>query len=189
MEFNELSGNIITYNDFHYKLDDIPNEFTLVFNTIDEDTESYLINLIKSKDQNDKTKLKEIMKCFSNEFYSNAGPNGETLKYKLNTQSAHFLPRAEGMIFTEQDMKVNPIVVVISMGSDIVLTLKDKKTQKMTNIPIPRRSMFLLQDEQRKYQRGIAKRDKDIVGTQTLFGTPKTILRQDRFSIVFESRK
>lgn len=186
MQFNQLSGNIITYNDFHYKLDDIPAEFTLVFNTIDEDTESYLMNLITIKDQ---TKLKIILKCFADEFYTNAGPNGETLPYKLNTQSTHFLPKGEGMLFTEQDIKVNPIVVVISMGSDIVLTLKDKKTQKLINIPIPRRSMFLLQDPQRKYQRGIAKRDKDIIGANPLFGTPKTILRQDRFSIVFESRK
>ena len=178
----ELSGNIITFDNFHYKVNEIPDEFKLVFDAIDEDTENRLIQLIKSSDKADKDTLKTILKCFSEEFYNNAGPEGQKLKYKLNTQSSHTLVSGDGMNFVEQDMKNNPIVVVINMGTDIVFTLKDKTSNRLINIPLPRRSMFLLHDEKRKFQRGIAKRAFDVVGD-------KKIERQNRYSVLFESRK
>ena len=193
MELQELSGNVLTYNNFHYKVNEIPEEFKLVFNAIDEETETLLINLIKSTgpgpstNPSDKTRLKEILKCFSKEFYEFAGPNTsegtpQKLKYQLNTQSSHVLVKGEGMPFIEHDAKHNPIVIVVNMGSDILFTLKDKTTQRLINIPLPRRSMFLLQDEKRKYQRGIAKRPFDDIGGNK-------IQRETRYSLLFESRK
>ena len=187
MELQELSGNVITYNNFHYKVNEIPDEFKLVFDAIDEETESLLIDLIKSSNPSDKTRLKEILKCFSKEFYEFAGPNTsdgvpQKLKYQLNTQSSHILVKGEGMPFIEIDAKLNPIVIVVNMGSDILFTLKDKTTQRLINIPLPRRSMFLLQDEKRKYQRGIAKRPFDDIGGNK-------IQRETRYSLLFESRK
>jgi len=174
---SNLSGNVITYKNFHYKLEEIPSEFHLITDAIDDDIEKVFIDLIDgiNLDEN-KKKMKEILKCFAEQFETN-------FSCKLNTRSYSKLPAGEGMQFFSEDPRLyNPCVVVISFGSDILFTLQDTKTKKMYNIPLPRKSMFLLQDKQWRYTRGISKRQFDQIGS-------RRYNREDRYSVVFQSKK
>jgi hypothetical protein len=174
---NNISGNVITYKNFHYKLDEIPPEFHLIVDAIDSDIENVFIDLINGINSSEnKNKMKEILKCFAEQFQTN-------FSCKLNTRSYSKLPAGEGMQFFSEDPKLyNPCVVVISFGSDIMFTLQNTKTKKMYNIPLPRRSMFLLQDKEWKYTRGISKRPFDQIGS-------RRYIREDRYSLVFQSKK
>jgi hypothetical protein len=173
---SNISGRVITYKNFHYKLDEIPDVFHLITDAIDKDIENIFIELIDNPTDENKKKIKEITKCFARQFETN-------LPYKLNTINFSKLPKGEGMLFFSEEKRVyNPCVVVISFGSDILFTLQDTKTGKLYNIPLPRRSMFLFQDTEYRYKRGISKRMFDMIGS-------RRYEREDRYSIVFQSKK
>ena len=178
-----ISGKVITHKSFHYKLDEIPNEFTLVFDAIDEDIEKLFISLIDNPTDENKKNMKEISKCFAQQFEANC-------RYKLNTITYSKLLAGEGMPWFSEDKRIfNPCVVVISFGSDIFFSLQDKKTNKIYNIPLPARSMFLFQDPEGKYNRGISKREWDqLSGTGPGLGS-RRYNRKDRYSVIFQSKK
>jgi hypothetical protein len=173
---NKLSSKVITYKNFHYNIDEIPDVFKIITDAIDDDIEKIFIDLIDNPTDINKKKLKEISKCFAQQFETN-------LPFKLNTINFSKLQKGEGMAFSTEEKRVyNPCVVVISFGSDILFSLKDSKTNKVYNIPLPRKSMFLFQDPEYRYLRGIAKRDIDFIGS-------RKYERGDRYSIVFQSKK
>jgi tetratricopeptide (TPR) repeat protein len=120
--------------------------------------------------------LKEIMKCIAGEF------NTE-LQYKLNDFTFGKIKSGDGMPPEKEESKYyNPCVVVINLGTDIEMIFVDTKTKRQFPIMLPRRSMFLFQDKQFKYQRSIAKRFVDKHENQEY-------KRSDRYSLVFKSRK
>jgi hypothetical protein len=171
--YSRYSGNVVNIGNFTYTIKLIPDELTLVSNIVDEETEAHIINLINS---NKKSELNQIMKCISAEF------NPE-LKNKLNEYTFGKLKAGEGMAPEKEDPKYyNPCVVVINLGSDIEMTFIDTKSRKQIPIMIPRRSMFLFQDTQNKFQRAISKRFIDKHENEEY-------KRGDRYSLVFKSRK
>ena len=171
--YSRYSGKVVSIKGFSYILKLIPDEFTLVSNIINEETESHIINLINS---NKGSEIKEIMKCISSEFQPE-------IKYKLNDYSFGKLKAGEGMAPEKEDQKYyNPCIIVINLGSDIEMVFIDTKTKKQIPIMLPRRSMFLLQDTQFKFQRAISKRFVDKHENEEYN-------RKDRYSLVFKSRK
>jgi hypothetical protein len=171
--YSRYSGKVVGVSGFTYTIKLIPDEFTLVANIVNEETESRIINLINT---NKGSEIKEIMKCIASEFQPE-------IKYKLNDFTFGKLKSGEGMPPEKEDQKYyNPCVIVINLGSDIEMIFIDTKTKKQIPIMLPRRSMFLLQDTQFKFQRAITKRFVDKHENEEY-------KRGDRYSLVFKSRK
>lgn len=171
--YSRYSGKVVSIGGITYNVNSIPKEFMLVANIINEETEEHLVNLINN---NKNIELKEIMKCIASEF------QGE-LKFRLNEFTFGKLKAGEGMQSEKEDPKYyNPCIIVMNLGTDIEIVLFDTKTKRQIPIILPRRSMFLLQDTQFKYQRVISKRFTETINNET-------IKRGDRYSLVFKSRK
>jgi hypothetical protein len=178
--YREVCGNIITYNNINYDLNEIPEVFQLRFDVIDEDTEKHLIKLMDSKTPEDKQRLRSASFCIGNLFSEQVNKE----KY-FNDYEYGILNPGEGMKFINEDKryyKQDGITSVINMGSDILFTLKNNVTNKMYQIWLPRRSAFVITDPQFIWQRGIANRLND--GYQG-----KTYDRKKRYSIVFKGKK
>jgi hypothetical protein len=172
--YTRYSGKVVTLGRFDYIVNLIPPEFTLVANILNDETEEALIKLINS---NDRIKLTETMKCIASEFQPE-------LNYKLNDFSWNKLKPGEGMMPEKEDSKYyNPCVIVINMGSDIELILLEQATRKQVPIILPRKSMFLLNDVKWKFQRAIPKKFEDKLSNG------EVIKREERYSLVFKSRK
>jgi len=171
--YSRYSGKFVGIGGFTYNVKLFPDEITLVSNIVDIETESHIINLINN---NKNIELKQIMKCIASEF------QGE-LKYNINELSHGKLKAGEGMAPEKEDPKYyNPCVIVINLGSDIEMMFIDTKTKKQIPVMLPRRSMFLLQDTQNKFQRAITKRFIDKHENEEY-------KREDRYSLIFKSRK
>jgi hypothetical protein len=171
--YSRYSGTIVSIGNFSYSLNKIPEEFKLVANIVDEDTEEKIINLISNRKE---IELKQIMKCIAAEFQPE-------LKYTLNDFTFGKIKTGDGMPPEKEDSKYyNPCVVVINLGTDIEMSFIDTKTKRQYSIMIPRRSMFLFQDKEFKYQRSITKRFVDK-------NDNREYKREDRYSLVFKSRK
>ena len=171
--YSRYSGKVVGVGGFTYTIKLIPDEFTLVANIVNEETESHIIDLINKNKGNE---IREIMKCIASEFQPE-------IKYKLNDFTFGKIKAGEGMQPEKEDSKYyNPCVIVINLGSDIEMTFIDTKLKRQIPIMLPRRSMFLLQDTQYKFQRAISKRFVDKHENEEY-------KREDRYSLVFKSRK
>ena len=171
--YTRYSGKVVSIGNITYNVKSIPDEIILVANIIDIPTEETIIDLIKS---NKGQEIKNIMKCIAAEL------QGE-LDYKLNDFTYGKIKAGDGMAPEKEDPKFyNPCVVVINLGSDIEMIFMDTKTRKNTPLILPRRSMFLFQDKLFKYQRAISKKLVDKTENEE-------IKREDRYSLVFKSRK
>jgi len=171
--YSRYSGKVVGVSGFTYTIKMIPDEFTLVANIVNEETERHIIDLINKNKEID---IKQIMKCIAAEFQPE-------IKYKLNDFSFGKIKSGEGMAPEKEDSKYyNPCVIVINLGSDIEMMFIDTKTKKQIPIMLPRRSMFLFQDSQFKFQRAISKRFVDKHENEEY-------KRGDRYSLVFKSRK
>jgi hypothetical protein len=184
-----VSQDIINIKGYSYKIKSIPDMFHMTIDVIDEETESKLIELIEEnistkKRIQESVELNKILKCFMAEFNTNL-PNG----LKLNKFTVNKIKVGEGMDFyVENPKQFKPCSVVLSLGSDILMSFREIKTNFKTDIVIPKQSLILLMDNKNptqffNYQRGIAKRTFD-----TIQGGP-TINRKDRYSVLFQSVK
>jgi hypothetical protein len=172
--YANLAGKVVNIGNHVYTLNNIPKELTLVGNSIDEETEEKLIDLIKAGKS---IELKTIMGCIAKDFSSE-------LPYKLNDFYWSTLNPGEGMPPEMEDYKYyNPCVVVINLGSDIEMTFVDTKMKKQYPVMLPRRSMFLFKDTDKKFQRTIAKKFEDKVSDGTMQK------REKRYALVFKSLK
>ena len=72
--YSRYSGKVGGVSGFTYTIKMIPDEFTLVANIVNEETERYIIDLINKNKEND---VKQLMKCIAAEFQPE-------IKYKLN---------------------------------------------------------------------------------------------------------
>ena len=185
--YEEISGNIVSYNDVNYKLDDIPNVFQLQLEIIDEATEQAFMSLIQQVKQNPKDKkidqeLRTKMICVANVLNEQIG-----ITRYFTEADADILKAGEGMTFISEDPKFfKPIIAVFQMGCSSMITLRHKTTGKMHNIWVPQRSMFMINDPKSEYQRGIAKRILDNI---IMKGTNIDIKRTDRYSMIFRGKK
>jgi hypothetical protein len=171
--YSRYSGKFVGIGGFTYNVKLFPDEITLVANIVDIDTEKHIIDLINKKKD---IEVKQIMKCIAAEFQPE-------LQFKLNDFSFGKLKAGEGMPPEKEDPKYyNPCIVVINLGSDIEMMFIDTKIKKQIPVMLPRRSMFLLQDSQFKFQRAISKRFVDKHENEEY-------KREDRYSLVFKSRK
>lgn len=170
--YANLAGKVVNIGNHVYTLSNIPNELTLVGNAIDEQTEEKLISLIST---NKSSELKTIMSCIAKDLSSE-------LPHKLNDYYWSSLAPGEGMPPEGEDYKYyNPCVVVINLGSDIEMTFIDTKTRKQYPVMLPRRSMFLFKDTDKKFQRTIAKKFEDKVSDGTMNK------REKRYALIFKS--
>ena len=183
--YEEISGNIISYNDVNYKLNEIPDVFQLQLEIINEATEQAFMNLIrqvkqtrdKKLDQELRTKMMCIARILNEQF--------GTQPY-FTESDAEILKAGDGMLFISEDPKIyKPRVAVFQMGCSTLLTLKHKSTGKMYNIWIPQRSMFIINDTKYEFQRGISKRSYDSV---MIKGKSTDIKRIDRYSMIFRGK-
>jgi hypothetical protein len=171
--YSRYSGKVVSIGGFTYNVKLFPDDITLVSSIVDIDTESHIIDLIN---KNKGIEIREIMKCIASEFQPE-------LSYKLNDFSFGKIKAGDGMQPEKEDPKYyNPCVIVINLGSDIEMMFIDIKLKKQIPIMLPRRSMFLLQDSQFKFQRAISKRFVDKHENEEY-------KREDRYSLVFKSRK
>ena len=172
--YTHYSGKIVNIGNHAYNVNNIPKELTLVGNSIDEETEDKLIELIKG---NKSIQIKTVMSCIAKDF-------SVELPHKLNDFYWSVLNPGEGMPPEMEDYKYyNPCVVVINLGSDIEMTFVDTKTRKQYPVMLPRRSMFLLKDTEKKFQRLITKKFEDKVSDGTMSK------REHRYALVFKSLK
>lgn len=179
--YREVSGNVLTYNNIDYYLNDIPDVLQLRFDVINEETEKKLMNLMDSKSREDQQKLRSATVCIGNLFSEQINLN----KY-FNDYEFGILNPGEGMRFTntkfEKDSyKKQGIISVLNMGSDILFSLRNFVTQKKYDIWIPRRAAFVITDPSFVWQRGIADRSYDE-------WQGKTYNRGKRYSIVFRGK-
>ena len=171
--YSRYAGKYVSVGGITYNISLIPDEFTLVSNIIDEDTETHIINLINT---NKGIEVKAIMKCIAAEFQPE-------IKYNLNDFTFGKIKAGDGMAPEKEDQKYyNPCIIVINLGSNIEMSFRDTTKNKTIPIMIPRRSMFLLQDTKFKFQRVISKKLVDIYDNEEY-------KREDRYSLVFKSRK
>ena len=169
--YTNLAGKVVNIGNHVYTLNNIPKELTLVGNSIDEETEEKLISLISA---NKSSELKTIMSCIAKDL-------SDELPHKLNDYSWSSIAPGEGMPPEGEDYKhYNPCVVVINLGSDIEMTFIDK-TRKQYPVILPRRSMFLFKDADKKFQRTIAKKFEDKVSSG------ETSKREKRYALIFKS--
>ena len=172
--YTNLAGKVVNIGNHVYTLNNLPKELTLVGNSIDEETEDKLIDLIKAGKSSE---LKTIMNCIAKDLSSE-------LPYKLNDYYWSVLNPGEGMPPEIEDYKYyNPCVVVINLGSDIEMTFIDTKTRKQYPVMLPRRSMFLFKDTDKKFQRLIQKKYEDKVSDGSMQK------REKRYALVFKSLK
>ncbi len=171
--YSRYSGKFVGVGGFTYNINTFPDELKLIANVVNEETESHIINLINNKKD---IEVKQIMKCIAGEF-------NQELSYKLNDFTFGKIKAGDGMAPEKEDSKYyNPCIVVINLGSDIEMVFIDIKLKKQIPIMLPRRSMFLLQDSTFKFQRAISKRLVDKHENEEY-------KREDRYSLVFKSRK
>lgn len=172
--YTNLAGKVVNIGNHVYTLNNLPKELTLVGNSIDEETEEKLISLISA---NKSSELKTIMSCIAKDL-------SDELPYKLNEYSWSSLEPGEGMPPQGEDYKYyNPCVVVLNILSDIEMTFIDTKTRKQYPVMLPRRSMFLFKDTDKKFQRLIQKKYEDKVSDGS------TQKREKRYALVFKSLK
>lgn len=172
--YANLAGKVVNIGNHVYTLNNIPKELTLVGNAIDEETEDKLISLISA---NNSSELKTIMNCIAKDLSAE-------LPYKLNDYYWSSLAPGEGMPPEGEDYKnYNPCVVVINLGSDIEMTFVDTKIRKPYPVMLPRRSMFLFKDTDKKFQRTIAKKFEDKASSG------ETSKREKRYALIFKSLK
>ena len=170
--YANLAGKVVNIGNHVYTLNNIPKELTLVGNSIDEETEEKLISLISA---NKSSELKTIMSCIAKDL-------SDELPHKLNDYSWSSLAPGEGMPPEGEDYKYyNPCVVVINLGSDIEMTFVDRNIRKPYQVMLPRRSMFLFKDTDKKFQRTIAKKFEDKVSSG------ETSKREKRYALIFKS--
>ena len=196
-KLGNVSQDIINIKGYPYKLKSIPDIFHLTIDVIDDETENKLIQLIeehivKGKKMNESIELNKILKCFMAEFNTNLPQN-----LKLNKFTVNKIKAGEGMDFyVENPKQFKPVSVVLSLGSDVLMSFRDIKTNFKTDVVIPKQSLMLLIDSPTSgsvpnkvannffnYQRGIAKRTFDSIQNG------QTINRKDRYSILFQSAK
>lgn len=180
--YREVSGNVITYNNIDYFLNDIPEVFQLRFDVINEETEKKLMNLMDSKSKDDQQKLRSASFCIGNLFSEQLNLN----KY-FNDYEFGILESGTGMRFTDTRFEKNNnkkegIISVLNMGSDVLFSLRNFVTQKKHDIWLPRRAAFVITDPSYVWQRGIAERNYDE-------WQGKTYSRSKRYSIVFKGKK
>jgi hypothetical protein len=172
--YSNLAGKVVNIGNHVYTLNNIPKELTLAGNSIDEETEEKLISLISA---NKSSELKTIMSCIAKDL-------SEELPHKLNDYYWSVLNPGEGMPPETEDYKYyNPCIVVINLGSDIEMTFVDTKIRKQYPVMLPRRSMFLFKDADKKFQRLIQKKYEDKVSDGS------TQKREKRHALVFKSLK
>jgi len=172
--YTNLAGKVVNIGNHVYTLNNLPKELTIVGNSIDEETEDKLIDLIKAGKSSE---LKTIMNCIAKDL-------SPELPFKLNDYYWSALNPGEGMPPEMEDYKYyNPCVVVINLGSDIEMTFIDTKTRKQYPVMLPRRSMFLFKDTDKKFQRLIQKKYEDKVSDGS------TQKREKRYALVFKSLK
>ena len=176
-----LAGKVVNIGNHAYTLNNLPKELTLVGNSIDEETEDKLISLITSSNPvlgaGNSSELKTLMGCIAKDLSTE-------LPYKLNDYYWSTLNPGEGMPPEMEDYKYyNPCVVVINLGSDIEMTFVDTKMRKQYPVMLPRRSMFLFKDTDKKFQRLIPKKYEDKVSDGSMQK------REKRYALVFKSLK
>ena len=169
--YTNLAGKVVNIGNHVYTLNNIPKELTLVGNSIDEETEEKLISLISA---NKSSELKTIMSCIAKDL-------SEELPHKLNDYSWSSIAPGEGMPPESEDKYYNPFVVVINLGSDIEMTFIDTKTRKPYPVMLPRRSMFLFKDTDKKFQRTIVKKFEDKASDGTMNK------REKRYDLIIKS--
>jgi hypothetical protein len=172
--YTNLAGKVVNIGNHVYTLNNLPKELTIVGNSIDEETEDKLIDLIKAGKSSE---LKTIMNCIAKDL-------SPELPHRLNEYYWSVLNPGEGMPPEMEDYKYyNPCVVVINLGSDIEMTFVDTKTRKQYPVMLPRRSMFLFKDTDKKFQRLIQKKYEDKVSDGSMQK------REKRYALVFKSLK
>jgi hypothetical protein len=173
-KYNTTNTNIISYNNYTYNLNNIPNNVQLVFDMIDEQTESSLINLFLKDDSNT---LRSISKCINDEIFKPIGLN-------FNDYTFSILKKGEGMPqLKDNSYKYGYTTAILNMGTDILFNLKDTSINKVYYIILPRRSLLVITDPNYSILRSISKRAEDIIDYNTV------IQREDRYSIVFKKSK
>jgi len=165
----KINSSVIHMSGFTYKIKDMPNELILIGDVFDEKTEQTIIDLIEAKDT---VKVTNILNCIAKEFEQNIGK-------KLIDRRFYKLKAGDGMNWEREDRTRMSTVIVINLGSDILMTFQ--KGLKKTDVMLPRRSMFLLNDPKLEYSRGIPKRAFDFYDREKVF-------RKDRYSLVFKAK-
>ena len=172
--YTNLAGKVVNIGNHVYTLNNLPKELTIVGNSIDEETEDKLIDLIKAGKSSE---LKTIMNCIAKDL-------SPELPHRLNGYYWSALNPGEGMPPEMEDYNYyNPCVVVINLGSDIEMTFIDTKTRKQYPVMLPRRSMFLFKDTDKKFQRLIQKKYEDKVSDGSMQK------REKRYALIFKSLK
>jgi hypothetical protein len=173
-KYNPINSNIISYSSYSYNKNEFPENVQLVFDLIDEETESKLISLIKN---NKEKELRTISKCITDNVFIPLGLKFNDYQFNINTKGTGLRP------YIDNKSKYGGVSAIINMGSDILFNLKNISKNKVSNIVLPRRSLIIIVDHNYEILKGIAQRDIDIIDRNT------TIVRDDRYSITFRNSK
>jgi len=178
LPYQEISSNIVTYNDINYDIKSIPDIVQVRFDTMTEETELLLMSLINSSNPSEQQKLRTINNCISQMFNEKLN-----IRNYYNEFTPSVLEVGTGMDFISEDRnKYGDKIIVINIGSGITMTLVNKLTNKPYNIYLPRRSMILLNDDKYQYKRTIKKTVVDEIDG-------KIYQRGKRYGILFRHKK
>lgn len=174
-QIRRLSSRVVSIGNVDYVPQTIPDEFIFVFNIFTEEVEEKMLRLIQSGSEADKKEVNDILSCMSKEFEGEVG-------CKFNNRTVTSV--VAGQEWREvQDLKYfNPCIIVINLGSQTNLILRNKKTRATTQLIVPRRCMYLYRDPNDLYERSTDRKLVDLIDNNE-------VKRETRYSIVFKSRK
>jgi hypothetical protein len=171
-KYSSINSNIISYKNFNYNKIKLPDNIQLILDIIDDETENILIKLIKENN----SKLKTICKCINDNVFKEKDLNFNDYQFSI-------LNKGKGMPIEKDSNKYGNTIAILNMGTDILYNLRNTKKNIMHNIVLPRKSLLIITDTERIYDRSISQRFEDIIDYKT------TIIREDRYSIVFRKTK
>jgi hypothetical protein len=182
------SKNIVSINDAVYDSRNIPNCVELHANIINSKQEQKLIRTINPNypknpdDQKTIFSLPEVK-----ELRQQMASGWKSFIYDLaglSTDKTPYVFVAVQALSPEDTMnwKSDGLLVILSLGSDVVMNFRKKSTKQIFNVFIPRCSLLVIKDSYLEYERSIS--DEQTYFSNALFGLTK-VKRSYRYTLIW----
>lgn len=137
-------GNVLTYHDVDFFLDQIPNEFQLQLTLIDDETAQILLEAIRdvTKNSADPSTLQEI--CMALLLLSN--PTAKFASFSIG-----YKPAGEAL----EPTKCGKSVMITLAGGDLFI-FKNSKNGEVREIYLPKNTVLLSNDPKGRWMRSVA---------------------------------
>ena len=182
------SKNMVSINDSVYDSRNIPNCVKLHANIINSKQEQKLIQKINPNYPKDPEDQKTIFSLPSvKELRQQMASGWKSFIYDLAGLSIDKNPYVfvAVQVLSPEDImnwKSDGLLVILSLGSDVVMNFRKKSTKQIFNLFIPRCSLLVIKDPYLEYERSIL--DEQTYYSTSLFGLTK-VKRSYRYTLIW----